>query len=306
MKALIQSKIDTFEILVKNLATDFSVSKQAELAYTIKPKESLSEEIDLTVMAVTHGNELAGLSVINRVLEQIVDQPKLLNFNLAVVLANTPASFENVRFRKRDLNRSFDFKGECDSFEVKRAKELEPLLRKTKLLIDIHQTIEASKSGFFIFPFSKGSFELAHSLCEELPIVTHWGGGFSKDGKCTDEFVNENGGIGLTVELGHKGFDLYQESLGFNIVMKGFAVVTSGLVDIKNIDRENIYSWSHIEKYPEGDVELKDGLVNFQEINKDELYIHKIQSLERLLFLGYCYFRNIFLKEASVLRSFIV
>ena len=47
--------------------------------------------------------------------------------------------------------------------------------------------------------------------------------------------MNENGGVGITVELGKKGFDLYQESLGFNIVMKAFAIVKNGIPDISSI-----------------------------------------------------------------------
>ena len=212
--------------------------KEAELAFVVsKQKLENNPTLDLTIMAVTHGNELAGIAVINRLIEHILDHEEFLTFNLGLVLANTPASFADVRFREKDLNRSFDFKGESEAYEVVRAKELEPMLERSKLLIDIHQTIEASDSGFFIFPFSKGSFELAHALCPSLPIVTHWGAGFSKDGKCTDEYVNEKGGIGLTVELGQKGFDLYQESLGFNIVMKAFSIVEKGLKEISSIKR---------------------------------------------------------------------
>ena len=74
--------------------------------------------IDLTVMAVTHGNEVAGIAVINRLLEHIQENVDFLSFSLGIILGNTPASRENVRFRQRDLNRSFDFKGESNTYEV--------------------------------------------------------------------------------------------------------------------------------------------------------------------------------------------
>ena len=265
-----QSKIDQFETLIKKASALFHVRKECDLAYILSTDEQADDAIDLTVMAVTHGNELAGIAVVNRILEYLLNMPQTLNFKLALVLANTPASLAGVRFRERDLNRSFDFKGDCDSYEVKRAQQLEPLLKRSKLLIDLHQTIEASKSGFFIFPFSKGSFEFAHTLCPDLPIVTHWSGGFSKDGKCSDEFVNCHGGVGLTIELGHKGFDLYQESLGFNIIIRSFSIVKHGFTKIQDIKRNNIYSWAHVEKYPSGDVLLKEGFCNFQNVEKGE------------------------------------
>ena len=276
MQSRLENELAKFKDNIEKLGASFSIHKEAELAYVINGQDQeVGSGIDLTVMAVTHGNEVAGIAVINRLLEHIQENVDFLSFSLGIILGNTPASREDVRFRQRDLNRSFDFKGESNTYEVHRARELESLLKSTKMLIDIHQTIESSNSGFFIFPFSKGSFELAHALLPSLPIVTHWGGGFSKDGKCTDEFVNENGGVGVTVELGKKGFDLYQESLGFNIVMKAFAIVKNGIPDISSIKRSDIFSWSHVEPYPEGAVELRQGLVNFQKIEKNQyIYDH--------------------------------
>ena len=41
----------------------------------------------------------------------------------------------------------FDFKGESEAYEVVRAKELEPMLERSKLLVDIHQTIDKNCEG---------------------------------------------------------------------------------------------------------------------------------------------------------------
>ena len=281
MQTRLEAEVENFSINIESLKKKFFVKKEAEFAFVVsKQKLEKNPVVDLTIMAVTHGNELAGIAVINRLIEHLLDHEDFLSFNLGLVLANTPASFADVRFREKDLNRSFDFKCESEAYVVTRAKELEPMLERSKLLVDIHQTIEASDSGFFIFPFSKGSFELAHALCPSLPIVTHWGAGFSKDGKCTDEYVNEKGGIGLTLELGQKGFDLYQESLGFSVVMKAFSIVEKGLPEISSIKRGDVFSWSHIEPYPEGNVELLSGLVNFQKIEKNQL-IYKLNGEEK-------------------------
>ena len=61
--------------------------------------QEVGSGIDLTVMAVTHGNEVAGIAV-NRLLEHIQENVDFLSFSLGIILGNTPASREDVRFSK--------------------------------------------------------------------------------------------------------------------------------------------------------------------------------------------------------------
>ncbi|MFW7379378.1 MAG: succinylglutamate desuccinylase [Oligoflexus sp.] len=231
-----------------------------------------NKESGLTLMAVTHGNEVGGIAVLNQLLELIDSGLIVLNYPLTIGLGNTEASLLDKRFVERDLNRSF-MRQQSDSLEDRRARELEPVLQKTAFFVDIHQTIEASSTPFLIFPYLPSSFEFARQIAPDLPIVTHWGGGFSKDGACTDEFVNKTGGVGLTIELGQKGFANYQEGVGLRAMLRALMVVDQRLAgQTWQVAEESaeIYTWAEVIPYPEGEAGLDEGWYNFKRVEKGQ------------------------------------
>lgn len=254
------------QIVVENLCKDafkLSPALGSEVVIGKKP-------ITMTFMALTHGNEVAGVAVLNRFLALLQQGVISLKFPIALILGNADASFEGKRFSEKDLNRCFDSSSN-ETKEHRRARELEPLLKDTEYLVDLHQTIEATKTPFFIFPFEQKSFLLANFIENQLPIITHWGGGFSKEGKCTDEFVHANRGIAVTLELGQKGFDPYQESLGLSCLMKALlAPLNLGWQRYNKALQLEAYTWGQVVSYPEGHAQLDKGWYNFRQVTAGE------------------------------------
>ena len=165
-----------------------------------------------------------------------------------------------------------------DSLEQKRALELSVLLEKTNYLIDFHQTLQPSKYPFFIFPYTQKGLTLASYLTTKIPIVTHWGKSFSKDGMCTDDFVNLKGGTGITLETGHRGTNPLQIAFGFSLLLKLFSSeklfteksLSSLHHNLKDEDL-SLYTWNQVFPWPGSHyVKLKPNLQNFDHIETEE------------------------------------
>lgn len=277
MSIKVEEEVQVFEELFQSPFATASSEQLCEHAYALTPASPTCEmkqnkSYGLTLMAVTHGNEVAGIRVLNQVLKLFKEGVIEFPCPIAFVLANPWASKQDVRFIERDLNRSFG----CMSnhlHEEKRAKDLEPILRDTSYLVDFHQTIEPSQKPFFIFPYSDNGFGFAQSISQDIPVVTHWAGGFSKDGACSDEFVNNHGGVGITIELGQKGFDWYQEGVGLQVALNAISSVTKLLrqeeVQLKSANAE-IYTWSDVIINPGSGAYLDEGWYNFQWVNKGQ------------------------------------
>jgi hypothetical protein len=142
------------------------------------------------------------------------------------------------------------------------------------VLLDIHQVKLPSQTPFWIFPYSRQGFQLARELEGTLPIITHWAGGFSKDGQCTDEFVNNAGGVGITIELGQNGFDPLQIALGSTIARR---LINSRLKSSKAPSTVSsafagpLYTWSEVLPYPDTGVPVLDpGWTNFAPVAKGQ------------------------------------
>lgn len=242
--------------------------------FVIKPKtisgSIASKPIGLTIMAITHGNEVAGLPVLNSFLRQIVSGQIELKIPVAVILGNPEAAESGLRYLERDLNRSFNHSG-SESKESLRAKKISKILDETFLLIDIHQTKEPAESPFFIFPFSPSGFAFARQISTDIPIVTHWGKPFSQEGMCTDEYTNRQGGCGITLEIGQNSFHPFHIGVGYYGIMQALSVANDCWPqqqfpsDIGDTNRsDNIYTFSQIVDYPEtGEVVLAPNFNNF-------------------------------------------
>ncbi len=250
-----------------------------------KSKSSPSKSIACTIMAITHGDEVGGLWALNTFLANL--QPDTITAPIAVILGNVAASKAGRRYLEKDLNRSFSAKG--DFSEIKRAQELaDHVLSQTAFLLDIHQTIEPAREPFFIFPFEKNAYLWARTIDSKMAMVTHWGAAFSKDGMCTDAFVNSQGGVGLTVELGQAGIELKQLTKGVELIRAAVASASKtyhNQINNQNSNQEDpslksfdeilkadrkIYTWAHTEPYPSAPVQLRDGLFNFLEVKHGE------------------------------------
>lgn len=214
------------------------------------------ERIDLCFVGLLHGNEYLGTAIVNDVLQNYLDEFSVSSPRIGFALGNVEAARQNTRFLEYDLNRSFGSEG-TRHLEWRRAKELESFLKRSDLLIDFHQTREQSVSPFFIFPYHELGFKFAHLLAPELPIVTHWGDSFSTAGLCSDEYVIEQGGVGITIEMGQNGFDSVRQNLGVQIAKRALSQMRSLRLSgfIKTLQssplaHDEIYTWQQVFEWP--------------------------------------------------------
>ncbi len=266
---------------------EYYFTEDAPFIFSLSPKSKIlpllnkNHDTHLTLMVITHGNEVMGLAALNMVLDSILRLKTPSPINLRFIIGNPEAALANVRFKERDLNRSFD-RAENQLLEEKRADIIEPFLKSTSFYIDFHQTNLPSHEPFFIFPFEKRGWEFARTISPTTTIVTHWGDPFSTDGRCTDEYVIRQGGIGITLETGQNGFEPRQMMTAVLTCLQAIHVVSqiasgksmSDFLPEKNTRGKN-YTFAHVMKYPQdGYVKIKDGFINFSQVSKGDLFAH--------------------------------
>ena len=281
MVSRLEKELSRFEFHIEQLSGSYDVEEIGKQIHVLKPKNysnkdlGAGKDVAFTVSGVVHGNEYVGLEVINLFLDQLVKQHFSLTYPIGIFLGNTKAIYENKRFLESDLNRSFGVE-EPSTWEEKRAKEILPLLQRSKFYLDFHQTGAASESPFYIFPYVKPAFEFARAMAPDLPLVTHWGKPFSKDGACTDEYVNKNGGAGVTIELGQAGFDLMQSALGLRYCLSGmnqafYFLQNGSFGSNERFELAPIYTFSRVESFPSsGEGALVPGLKNMKQVLRSD------------------------------------
>lgn len=277
----VNGQIEVFRHYFELLRTDYKITMVAQDALILQsrshnPEPTKGKSIALTLMAITHGDEVYGLKVLNRVLEYISTGLIKPTKPIAFILGNVPAAQTGERFLEQDLNRSFNTTA-SQAGESQRAKVLTQLLRDTFYLLDFHQTREPTETPFFIFPYTEQNLKFARNLLPEIPIVTHWGGGFSRLGMCTDEFVISQNGIGITLEAGQKGFDPTQEALGVTAAVNALMVAetldqsTDNEKAIKrDLEEGPLYRIIKSQKVCHEGLRLDSGWTNFQNIQKGD------------------------------------
>jgi succinylglutamate desuccinylase len=301
-----QGMLDSFEKKIHSLEPLYCVEKIDDCVYGIHP-HSKNESFSLTFLGVVHGNEVSGFFILMDFLEYLLRVKPELPFSVGIALGNLKAFKADKRFVESDLNRSFGSQAR-ENWEQRRAFCLEKLLSRTKFLLDFHQTQRPSSSPFFVFPYTKNGLFFAAQLSSKIPIVTHWGAGFSKDGMCTDEFVNSKGGTGVTLETGFCGDDPLQISFGFSLMIKAIFYNANQYRDQNielpegiSLDDLSLYTWSLVFPYPENSfVQLKENLHNFMYIEKETI-LGKKESLDfKSPEEGYLLFPKYVLKGDSI------
>jgi succinylglutamate desuccinylase len=277
----VQSFLTQFDALIDEARAHYRVETLAPRVHVLSPKQSplppketVTKDVALTVTALIHGVEVAGLGVMVEFLELVTRGAVRLEQSLGLALGNIPAALKGVRFVERDLNRSFG-RTNIETAEDRRADELEALLSRSRRLLDFHQVKLTIDRPFWIFPYSKSGFEFARLVAPDVTLITHWGKGFSADGKCSDEWLNSVGGVGVTMELGQNGFDSKQISQGVAVIRRAIEVA-SALDNDESVPpavgpKAPIFTWGEIIPYPQtGSPVLDPGWHNFKHVKAGE------------------------------------
>lgn len=272
----IETEIKRFGSFPDKVAINLRVEPVCEYGFAVMPKEyrinpAGKKKYGLTILGLTHGNESAGVAVLNNVLSIINSGGLSLDYPVVFALGNPWAALENKRFLERDLNRSFA-RHDDTLLEEKRADVLEKVLDESAFLVDFHQVSRPSDRPFFIFPYNKPAYTFAREIMPAMTMVTHWGDSFSSEGMCTDEYVNSKGGLGISIELGQNGFSVYQVAAGTESAVKAITIAGRNLrnqkPDLFSKESEanigELFNWGEIIDWPAaGVVVLREGWCNF-------------------------------------------
>jgi len=183
------------------------------------------------------------------------------------------------------LNRLFklQFEKEDLSYEEKRALELADLLKNVDYLLDIHSTIKPSIS-FVYCKNTKKHIQIAKIFNTEYIVSNAIKNAEKIMNNAVDNFVDRNGGIGITLETGwHKDiskFDkIYKNVLKFlhYIEEKEFSLKLNKSIKHLRLEKaiiarsarfKFIKNYNNFEYIKKGEIYAKDQSVVFKE-NKD-------------------------------------
>lgn len=238
----------------------------------------------LTLLGLIHGNEVAGVAVLNEIAGHLVATGAVSRMQGAVafVLGNREAALAGRRFVDCDLNRSFG-RNAPKLREERRAREIEDLLKRTDVLLDFHQTSQPSDRPFFIFPYTPGGFEFSRRIAPHAAVVTRVGERFSSEGMCSDEYVIAQGGIGTTLELGQNGFGLGSVSVGAMAGLRAWVLSQGGALEDTQFfasesalsgcgETGDVWTYSGGVPYPAtGSVTVEPGWTNFAYVARGQV-----------------------------------
>lgn len=159
----------------------------------------------VALVALMHGNEIAGAVVLDRLLREEV---RPLRGRLTLVFANLDA-FSRFkaedptasRFLEEDLNRVWDpavLEGPLRSSELRRARALRPVLEGAEVVLDMHSMLWPSEP-LFLTPSDGTAVPLAAALGEPSLTVTDPG---HEAGQRLIDFTAARGHHGLLLEGG--------------------------------------------------------------------------------------------------------
>ncbi|MCA2960502.1 MAG: succinylglutamate desuccinylase/aspartoacylase family protein [Silvanigrellales bacterium] len=222
-------------------------------------------EFDLGLVGIAHGNEVAGVSVLNEVLRRFDAGTFSAEASVMFALGDVPAALAGKRFLEADLNRSFGL-AQPHAPAHHRARELERIFERTNFLIDFHQTQGPSSSPFYISRFDADSFLAFRALRPECPVVTYLESSFSTQGMTTLNYHLLKGGRGFGLELGEKGFWPNQIDFGVNLVADLLAAADFDAGTVSSTggpgDDRDVFTFDETLKTQSGTFELRPGLSN--------------------------------------------
>ncbi|MFH1720567.1 MAG: succinylglutamate desuccinylase/aspartoacylase family protein [Patescibacteria group bacterium] len=153
----------------------------------------------VVVMGGVHGDEKVGVQIVEK-LKGLLSMEKISG-EIYLIIGNPRAAQKRVRFIDCDLNRLFGDNFHNSNYEEKRASQIAQFLAKADFLLDIHSTTKKSVPFVYCGNTEK-HFALARIFGTKYIVSPS--STFKKTGlgACTDNFVDKNGGIGITYECG--------------------------------------------------------------------------------------------------------
>ena len=235
----LQSELNKFRNWAHQTSEFGSTKVLAEDILKFTPNTNNLTKANAGFMALVHGNEILGLPILNKTLENLLTGQVKSNSELYFALGNVEAAKANTRFLEKDLNRCFNEEQENSnsSLENRRAKVLEKyFLDKIDYLLDIHQTVQKSDTAFYIFQYTSLNCLSHLSLINtNTPTILQFENIGDQKGLSSDEYLRLRGRFGTTLELAQIGFNQTYFDLGLSACEK----LISSLSKIDSYENNN-------------------------------------------------------------------
>jgi len=251
----------------------FGIPYHAQFAGSGRRKEHL------LIGFITHGNERGTLPAAVRLAKELASGAIKPAGPVSLLLGNVAACERDVRFVEEDFNRVFTFDRPADSLERRRAEEVRPLLDDVDFFLDIHQTQTPTESSFWTFPWIDDLGKWARVIgAAPLGLTRKNQGAFSVGRCCLDEYVRARGKLGLTAEMGEKGWDETQAEETYQScarLISAYDAVMTGASDLDSLACEsNEIEWFEtrdVVPAESSDHRLREGVGNWQSVREGEL-----------------------------------
>ena len=171
--------------------------------------------------SMVHGNEVGSLPAIVQMMEALERGELHYGGRLTFFIGNPEAGRAGKRFLEADLNRVFlEMEGD-ERHEVRRSREIIPILDDCDVYIDFHQTILETATPFYINVYRTDLWHWARAIAASSSWVTSPPGqAFSPGTRCADEYVRDLGRPSLSIELSQAGFRPEAEALAIQSMKK--------------------------------------------------------------------------------------
>lgn len=150
------------------------------------------------ISAVVHGNELCGAIAVDWLLRESVRPVRgklsLCFMNVEAYNSYDPANPNASRYIDEDFNRLWSqevLASDRDSIELRRAKQVRPLLDQVDSLLDIHSMQHPAIPLMMAGPRAKGR-ELARQVGTPMTIVTDAGHAAGRRMRDYNDFINDD------------------------------------------------------------------------------------------------------------------
>lgn len=238
--------------------------------YYISPQPSKKTNKSIALVALTHGDEVIGLHILNEFILKILEKKLILNGDLYLILANRDAYLKNQRYLDVDLNRVYGKKLPSTLIEEKRVQKIKPIIDKCDYIVDIHQSIEDTLHPFFILPYTDESYRWVSQAAPNIPVIFQE---ISNKVTTLSSYGTAKGKMAVTFEVGGSGVDVYQLELGSNVVQQ-FVELAHGSPQVANKhhlrSHAPVYNIQHFEPYKQGRVQFSKKFVNFESVTKGQ------------------------------------
>ena len=162
--------LENLDELLKKLELKKDFTKVAEDIYLLKPQTVRERAPTIALTAITHGDEIIGLALFIKLLEDYLDGKLTILGPIYFIIANRAAYFKQQRYIEADLNRLYGNSTE-KTLESRRAEVIKPIIDLCDYSIDIHQCIEDTLTPFFILPYSEDNIDWINQVVPEIPFV---------------------------------------------------------------------------------------------------------------------------------------